>query len=410
MNHPYRLDFPLLKHRDSDSRAALAYLDSAATSQKPQAVIDAIDYYYQNNNANPHRGAYSLSIEATRIYEETRDKVKTWIHAEHEEEIIFTKNATEAFNLIASSYGMQAVGEGDEIVLTIMEHHSNLIPWQRVCAAKGATLKYLYVDENGKISRQEYENKITARTKIVAITQISNVLGTINPIREIIAHTHQMGGVVVVDGTQAVLHLSVDVVDLDSDFYVFSGHKMLAPMGIGVLYGKRKLLEDMPPYMTGGDMVEYVYEQEATFAPLPQKFEGGTQNVGAAAGLGAAIDYINSIGHGEIERIEHELVEYALQQLRRLQYVTVYGPIEAEGRSGVISFNIDGVHPHDAASILDSFGVAIRAGNHCAQPLLRFMGLSATCRASFCFYNTTEEIDRLIEGIEKARECFGYGA
>lgn len=403
-NREFLKDFPTLNIETNGRR--IVYLDSAATTQKPQVVIDAIDNYYKTSNANPHRGAYALSVAATDAYDEAREKVKNFINSKYVEEIIFTKNATEAFNLLARSYGMTYINEGDEIVIAISEHHSNLIPWQQVAKAKGATLKYMYTNENGELTEDEVKSKITEKTKIVSIAQVSNTLGTINPIKEIAEYAHSKGAIVIVDGAQSVPHMKVDVRDLDADFLVFAGHKMLAPMGIGVLYGKKDLLDKMPPLMFGGDMVEYVYEQETTFNVLPYKFEAGTQNVEAAVGLSKAIDYLNEIGMDNVEKIEKNLMAYALEEMLKLPYVTVYGPKEADKRGGVLSFSIDGVHPHDVASIFDTFGVCIRAGNHCAQPLMRYMGINATSRASIYLYNTKEDIDSLLEAVKKTYDMF----
>lgn len=397
-------DFPTLNKEKNGKR--IAYLDSAATTQKPTVVIDAIKNYYEKTNANPHRGAYELSVLATEAYDEAREKVRSFINAEHSEEIIFTKNATEAFNLLAMSYGMNFINEGDEIVISIAEHHSNLIPWQNVAKAKGAILKYMYTDENGELTEEEVHTKITDKTKIVSITHVSNALGTINPVKQIAEYAHSKGAVVIVDGAQSVPHMKVDVRDLNADFLVIAGHKLLGPMGIGVLYGKKELLEKMPPVLFGGDMVEYVYEQETTFNVLPYKFEAGTQNVEAAVGLSKAIDYLNEIGMDNVEKIEKELMSYAMEELSKLDYVKIYGPRDIEKRGGVLSFEINGVHPHDMASIFDTFGVCIRAGNHCAQPLMRYLGVNATARASIYFYNTKEDIDRLVEAIKKTYDMF----
>lgn len=395
-----RNDFPILESRK------ISYLDSGATTQKPTQVIKAIEEYYQKNNANPHRGAYTLSTEATENYEETRTKIAKFINAKHREEIIFSKNATESLNLIAYSYGIENIKKDDEVVISIMEHHSNLVPWQNICQKNGAKLNYMYINENYELSNEEIENKITSKTKIVGITHVSNVLGTINNVKKIIKHAHKKGAIVIVDASQSIPHMKIDVQDLDADFLVFSGHKMLAPMGIGVLYGKKELLNNMTPFLMGGDMIEYVYEQETTYAPLPNKFEAGTQNVEGVIGLGAAIDYINNIGYEKIHEIEKELITYARQELEKLGYLTLYLTPNEENHSGVISFNINGVHPHDVASILDSVGVCVRSGNHCAQPLMRFLGIDSTCRASFYFYNTKEDVDKLVEGLEKAYKMF----
>ncbi|MGL4656154.1 MAG: cysteine desulfurase [Sarcina sp.] len=402
-NRDFYKDFPTLREKDGKR---IIYLDSGATTQKPVSVIEAVKKYYTEENANPHRGAYKLSMTATEVYEGAREKVRAFIGAEKVEEIIFTKNSTEAFNLLAMSYGMNFINEGDEIVISIAEHHSNLIPWQNVARAKKAILKYMYVDENGELTDEEINSKITDKTKLVSVTGVSNVLGIKNPIEKIIKLAHEKGAKVIIDGAQLVPHTKVDVQKLDADFLVFSGHKMLGPMGIGVLYGKEELLNEMPPYIFGGDMVEYVYEDNATFAELPYKFEGGTQNVGAAAGLSAAIDYLEDLGMDEVERIEKELITYALEKFKTLPYIKIYGTADPSKKEGVISFEMDGVHPHDVSSILDTYGIAVRAGNHCAQPLMRFYDVNSTTRASFYFYNTKEDIDKLIEGLEKIYNMF----
>ena len=393
-------DFPILLNRE------ISYLDSGATTQKPIQVIDAVKNFYENYNANPHRGAYSLSTEATEIYENTRTKISKFINAKHREEIIFSKNASESLNLIAYSYAMENLKKDDEIVISIMEHHSNLVPWQKVSKVTGAKLNYMYINENFELSDEEIESKITDKTKIVGIAHVSNVLGTINNVKKIIKYAHKKGAVVIVDTSQSIPHMRIDVQGLDADFLVFSGHKMLAPLGIGVLYGKRELLNKMSPFLMGGDMIEYVYEQETTFAPLPNKFEAGTQNVEGVIGLGAAIDYIESIGYDKIQKIEKEVVSYARQELTKLDFLELYLTPNEENHSGVISFNINGVHPHDVASILDSDGVCVRSGNHCAQPLMRFLGIDSTCRASFYLYNTKEDVDRLINSLNKAYDMF----
>ena len=393
-------DFPILQKRN------IVYLDSGATTQKPIQVIEKIQEFYNKYNANPHRGAYTLSIEATEIYEETRTKIAKFINAKHREEIIFSKNATESLNLIAYSYGMNNLKKDDEVVISIMEHHSNLVPWQKVTKATDSKLKYMYINDKFELSDEEIESKITDKTKIVGITHVSNVLGTINNIKKIIKYAHKKGAIVIVDASQSIPHMKIDVQELDTDFLVFSGHKMLAPLGIGVLYGKREILNKMNPFLMGGDMIEYVYEQETTFAPLPNKFEAGTQNVEGVIGLGAAIDYIEKIGYDKIQEIENEVVKYARQKLSKLDYITLYLTPNEENHSGVISFNIKGVHPHDVASILDSEGVCVRSGNHCAQPLMRFLGIDSTCRASFYFYNTIEDVDMLVKAIDKAYNMF----
>ena len=393
-------DFPLLTNNK------ITYLDSGATTQKPNQVIKAIEEFYERYNANPHRGAYSLSMEATQSYEETRTKIAKFINAKHREEIIFSKNATESLNILAYSYGMDKLKKDDEVAISIMEHHSNLVPWQKVTKATGSKLKYMYINENFELSDEEIESKITNKTKIVGITHVSNVLGTINNVKKIIKYAHKKGAIVIVDASQSIPHMRIDVQDLDADFLVFSGHKMLAPLGIGILYGKRELLNEMNPFLMGGDMIEYVYEQETTFAPLPNKFEAGTQNVEGVIGLGAAIDYIENLGYDKIQEIEKEIVSYARQELLKLDFIKLYLTPNEENHSGVISFNINGVHPHDVASILDSEGVCIRSGNHCAQPLMRFIGIDSTCRASFYFYNTKEDIDKLIVALNKTYNMF----
>ncbi len=395
-----RKDFPLLKNRD------IAYLDNGATTQKPIQVINTIKEFYEQYNANPHRGAYTLSVEATEVYENTRTRIAEFINAKHREEIIFSKNATESLNLIAYTYGMENLKENDEVVISIMEHHSNLVPWQKVTKITGSKLNYMYINNDYELSDKEIETKITDKTKIVGISHVSNALGTINNVKKIIKYAHKRGAIVLVDASQSIPHMKIDVQELDADFLVFSGHKMLAPLGIGVLYGKRELLNKMTPFLMGGDMIEYVYEQDTTFAPLPNKFEAGTQNVEGVVGFGAAIDYIEKIGYDEIQKIENELLTYARQKLSKLDYLDLYLTPNEENHSGVISFNIKGVHPHDVASILNSEGVCVRSGNHCTQPLMRFLGIDSTCRASFYFYNTKEDVDRLVEALNKAYNIF----
>ena len=393
-------DFPLLENRN------IAYLDSGATTQKPIQVINAIEEFYKKNNANPHRGAYTLSIEATEVYESTRQKIAKFINAKHPEEIIFSKNATESLNLIAYSYGMDNLKKDDEVVISIMEHHSNLVPWQKVTKATESKLNYMYINEEFELSDEEIETKITDRTKIVGISHVSNVIGTINNVKKIIKYAHKKGAIVIVDASQSIPHMKIDVQDLDADFLVFSGHKMLAPLGIGVLYGKKEILNKMTPFLMGGDMIEYVYEQETTYAPLPNKFEAGTQNVEGVVGLGAAIDYIQNLGYDKMQELENDVLAYARQELSKLDFLTLYMTPNEKNHSSVISFNIKGVHPHDVASILDSEGVCVRSGNHCAQPLMRFLGIDSTCRASFYFYNTKEDVDRLVHALNKAYVMF----
>ncbi|WP_291718104.1 cysteine desulfurase [Clostridium sp.] len=402
-----RKDFPILSIKVNGKD--LVYFDNGATTQKPVPVMNAVRNYNEKLNGNPHRGAHYLGVTSTKAYEQAREKVRKFIGAEKASQIIFTRNATESLNLIAYSYGLNFINEGDEIVIAVSEHHSNILPWQMVSKVKGAVLKYMYTDDDGKITEEEYKNKITDRTKIVAVAQMSNVLGTKHPVKQIAKYAHEKGAVVVIDGAQSVPHMKVDVKDIDADFFVFSGHKMLSSMGIGVLYAKEKLLEEMPPFLRGGDMIEYVTEQDATFAELPFKFEAGTQNVEGAVSLGAAADYLNSVGLDNIEAYEKELTKYALDKLSDIDYVTVYGPGNVEDRGGIISFNIKGVHPHDVATVLNSYGVAVRSGHHCAQPLMKYLGIQASSRASFYFYNTYEEIDRFIEGVKNVRKWLGYG-
>ena len=403
----YLRDFPILQTKMNGR--PIVYLDNGATTQKPETVIRAVADYCTYCNANPHRGAYELSVKATDIYERARVRTQQFIGAARPEEVVFTKNATEALNLVAYSYGLANVREGDEIVITISEHHSNIVPWQFVAKSRGAVLKYIYLGEDGNLSEADIAQQITERTKIVAVTQVSNVLGLVNDVRAVADHAHAVGAVVVVDGSQSVPHIKVDVQAMDADFFAFSGHKMLSPMGIGVLYGKYDILDAMPPFLFGGDMIDYVGEQETTFAELPAKFEAGTQNVSGASGLIAAIDYLDKIGFDRIEAIERDLLSYALPQLRELPFVELYGCDSTRGnKTGIITFNVKDVHPHDVSTILDSYGVAIRAGHHCAQPLMRFLGQNATCRASFYLYNTHEDIDQFIAALKKVRGVLGY--
>ena len=399
----FRKDFPILNRKMNGQ--PLVYLDNGATTQKPEHVVRALCGYYGGCNANPHRGAYELSVKATEIYEQARVRVQRFINAARPEEIIFTKNATEALNLVAYSYGLNFIQPGDEIVISVAEHHSNLVPWQQVARQRGAKLKYIYLEEDGNLSEEDIETKITEKTKIVAVTHVSNVLGLVNDVRRVADKAHGVGAVCVVDGAQSAAHMQVDVQQLGADFFAFSGHKLLSPMGIGVLYGRKKLLEKMPPFLMGGDMIEYVEEQDTTFAELPAKFEAGTQNVGGAAGLTAAIDYLEWFTFARIEQIEKDLLNYALHRLRELPFIELYGcDTRRNNKTGIITFNVRDVHPHDVATILDARGVAIRAGHHCAQPLMRYLGQNATCRASFYLYNTREDIDRWIEALQQVRK------
>ena len=392
-------DFPLFKNSN------VIYLDSAATSQKPNCVIESVSNYYKSYNANPHRGAYDLSVRATNMYDNAHEVVKDFINARSSREIVFTKNATESLNLIAYSYGLNNLNEGDEVVLSIMEHHSNLVPWQEVCKKKKAILKYMYVNENYEIDDSEL-SKITSKTKIVGITHVSNVTGTINNIESIIKASHKVGAKVVVDSSQSIAHMKIDVQALDADFLVFSSHKMYGPMGIGVLYGKEELLNNMSPFLMGGDMIEYVYEQDTTYAQLPEKFEAGTQNVGGAVGLVKAINYIKKQGYEKIENHEREILKYAREQLEKLDFLDLYYPKNINNHTSVISFNIKGVHPHDASSILDTMNICLRSGNHCAQPFLRSLGIDSTLRMSISIYNEKSDIDALIDGLIEINEMF----
>ncbi|NBI05605.1 cysteine desulfurase [Senegalia massiliensis] len=403
-----RKDFPILNQDVNDN--TFVYLDSAATTQKPISVLDSIEKYNKSSNANIHRGAYALSIRATEMYDSARKKVKDFINAPYVESIIFTKNTTEALNLVAFSYALENVSRGDEILVLISEHHSNILPWQMVARKNNAKLKYIYLNDDYTIDMKDFKSKVTENTKIVTVAHISNVLGTINPIKEIIDYAHEKGAITIIDGAQAAPHTQVDIKKLNPDFYVFSGHKMLGPMGIGVLYGRRELLEKMSPFLSGGDMIEYVEEQSSTFAELPHKFEAGTQNVEAAVGLKRAIEYLEDVGLENIKKHEMKLTEYALKKMKEIPYITIYGTEDIDKRSSVISFNIDDVHPHDVATILDSYGIAIRAGHHCAQPLMKYLKINSTCRASFYIYNTLEEVDIFIEGLKNVRKWLGYGS
>ncbi len=402
--HELRKQFPILNQEVNGH--PLVYLDSAATSQKPQTVIDQVASYYESYNSNVHRGVHTLGTRATDAYEGAREKVRKFINASSAEEVIFTRGTTTSINTIAASYGRQNVKEGDEIVISHMEHHSNIIPWQQLALQTGAKLKYLPLQEDGTLSLDDAKEMITDRTKIVSIMHVSNVLGVINPIKELASIAHEKGAVMVVDGAQGAPHTKVDVQDLDCDFYALSGHKMCGPTGIGVLYGKKHLLEEMPPVEFGGEMIDFVDLYESTWKELPWKFEGGTPIIAGAIGLGAAIDFIEGIGLSEIEAHEHKLAAYALERMSKVDGLTIYGPKDASKRAGVITFNLDDVHPHDVATVLDADGIAIRAGHHCAQPLMRWLKASSTARASFYLYNTEEDIDKLVEGLIKTKEYF----
>ena len=385
----------------------LAYLDSAASSQKPQVVIDAVRTYYERDNANVHRGVYVLSERATDAYEQARAKVARFFHARHPRQIIFTRNTTEAINLVANSWGRWALRPGDIIVLTEMEHHSNIVPWQIVTEATGARLEYIGVTDDGYLNLDDLDRHLaTGKVRMVSLCHVSNMTGTINPVAEIIARAHSAGALVTLDGAQAAPHLPVDVTALDVDFYACSGHKMCAPMGAGVLYGRRDLLEAMPPFLTGGSMIRQVGLHSSTWADLPDKFEAGTPNVADAIGLGAACDYLTDIGLDAIHTHEQELTRYALARLAEIPGLTLYGP-PAEDRCGVVAFNLAGVHPHDIGSILDESAVCVRAGHHCTQPLHARFAIDASTRASFYLYNTEEDIDRLVSGLHRVNEIFG---
>ncbi|EAC3225758.1 cysteine desulfurase [Listeria monocytogenes] len=400
-----RADFPILAQEINEK--PLAYLDNAATSQKPKQVIEALTHYYEFDNANVHRGVHTLAARATDAYESARGKVAKFIRAREVAEIIFTRGTTSAINLVVDSYAEANIEAGDEIVISYLEHHSNLIPWQQLAKRKGAVLKYIELEEDGTISVEQAKKAIGEKTKIVALAHVSNVLGTITPIKEIAAIAHQFGAVILVDGAQAVPHMEVDVVDLDADFYAFSGHKMMAPTGIGALYGKRELLDAMEPTEFGGEMIDFVELYDSTWKELPWKFEAGTPIIGGAIALGAAIDYLAEVGLENIQAHEQALASYAIEEMSKIEGITIYGPKDASKRCGLVTFNLEGAHPHDIATILDEDGVAIRAGHHCAQPLMKWLDVSSTARASFYIYNTKEEIDALIDGLKLTKEYFG---
>ncbi|EOT2057880.1 cysteine desulfurase [Staphylococcus pseudintermedius] len=398
-------DFPILEQQVNGKR--LAYLDSTATSQKPKQVIDALSDYYERYNSNVHRGVHTLGSLATDGYEGARETVRRFIHAKYFEEIIFTRGTTAAINMIAHSYGDANVGEGDEIVVTQMEHHANLVPWQQLAKRQGATLKFIPMAEDGTITLEAVRETVSERTKIVAIAHVSNVLGTINDIKAIAEIAHEHGAIISVDGAQSVPHMKVDVQDLNVDFYSFSGHKMLGPTGIGVLYGKREHLNQMEPTEFGGDMIDFVDLYDSTWTDLPTKFEAGTPLIAQAIGLQAAIEYIESIGFDAIHEHEQALTTYAYEQMSQIEGIDIYGPSK-DKRAGIITFNLKDVHPHDVATALDTEGVAVRAGHHCAQPLMKWLNVSSTARASFYIYNTKEDIDQLVEGLKQTKEFFSY--
>ncbi|MEK4230506.1 cysteine desulfurase [Solibacillus sp. FSL H8-0538] len=396
--------FPILNQEVNGH--PLVYLDSAATSQKPVQVIEALTNYYNLDNSNVHRGVHTLGNRATDLYEGAREKVRKFINASSTEEVIFTRGTTTSLNTVAAGYGRQNLCEGDEIVISYMEHHSNIIPWQQLAKEKGAVLKYIDLEADGTISLETVRETITPKTKIVSVMYVSNVLGSINPVKEIAKIAHENGAIMVVDGAQAAPHLKVDVQDLDCDFFAMSGHKMCAPTGIGVLYGKKTLLENMEPVEFGGEMIDFVGLNESTWKELPWKFEGGTPIIAGAVGLGAAIDFLNEIGLDNIAAHEHQLAGYAMDQLETISGLTIFGPRDPMKRCGLVTFNLDDVHPHDVATVLDMSGIAVRAGHHCAQPLMKWLSVSATARASFYMYNDEADIDALVAGLRSAKEYF----
>ena len=403
MERDYRKDFPLLMNTD------VAYLDSAATAQRPQCVLDAEEKFYTTCNANPLRGLYPLSIAATDAYENAREAVRKFLNAASTREIIFTRNTSESLNLVAYSYGLSNVKAGDEVVVSIMEHHSNLLPWQMVCRQTGAKLRFIECEMDGSVDLNKVEALIGSRTKIVAMTQVSNVLGRENPVRQVAELAHRVGAVMVVDGAQSTPHMPVDVQALGADFLAFSGHKVYGPMGIGALYGREELLEQMPPFLTGGEMIESVTREGAVYAELPHKFEAGTVNAAGAAGLHAALDYMAQVGFETMQQRELALTRRAMEGMQQIPHVHILGSDKPEDHHGIVTFTVDGVHPHDIGQILASDGVNIRAGHHCAQPLLAYLGHPSTARASIAFYNTEEEIDRLLASVSTLRERMGYG-
>ena len=403
MTNAYRKDFPLLTAQE------IAYLDNAATAQRPQCVLDAVRRFYCEQNANPLRGLYPLSIAATDAYENAREAVRRFLNAKSATEIVFTRNTTEGLNLAAYSYGLSHIKAGDEVVVSILEHHSDLLPWQMVCRQTGASLKFLDCEPDGSLDLNKAEALITDRTKLVAVTHVSNVVGRVNPIRQLADMAHKHGAVMVVDGAQSTPHIPVDVQALDVDFLAFSGHKVYGPIGIGVLYGRRTLLEEMPPFLTGGEMIESVSREGAVFAELPHKFEAGTVNAAGAAGLHAAINYVQSVGFDAMHRQELALTARTLAGMADMPHIHVIGSDRPEEHNGIVTFTVEGVHPHDVSEILACDGVDVRAGHHCAQPLLQHLGYSATVRASFAFYNTEEEVDRLLQSLSTIRERMGYG-
>ncbi|WP_418613820.1 cysteine desulfurase [Streptococcus vestibularis] len=397
-----RQDFAILDQVVNDE--PLVYLDNAATTQKPQVVLDALMTYYHEDNANVHRGVHTLAERATAAYEASREKFRQFINAKSTKEVLFTRGTTTGLNWVGR-FAEQVLEPGDEVVISIMEHHSNIIPWQEACKKARAKLVYAYL-KDGQLDMEDLANKITEKTKFVSLAQVSNVLGCINPVKEIAKLAHQVGAYMVVDGAQSAPHMAIDVQDLDCDFFTLSGHKMLGPTGIGVLYGKEEILNQMNPIEFGGEMIDFVYEQEATWKELPWKFEAGTPNIAGAIALGAAVDYLSGLGMGNVHAYEQELVDYVLPKLQEIEGLTVYGPEDPSQHAGVIAFNIDGLHPHDVATALDYEGVAVRAGHHCAQPLINHLGISSAARASFYIYNTKEDCDKLVEAILATKEFF----
>ena len=397
-----RQDFAILDQVVNDE--PLVYLDNAATTQKPQIVLDALMAYYHEDNANVHRGVHTLAERATAAYEASREKLRQFINAKTTKEVLFTRGTTTGLNWVGR-FAEQVLEPGDEVLISIMEHHSNVIPWQEACKKTGAKLVYAYL-KDGQLDMEDLTNKITEKTKFVSLAQVSNVLGCINPVKEIAQLAHQVGAYMVVDGAQSAPHMTIDVQDLDCDFFALSGHKMLGPTGIGVLYGKEEILNQMNPIEVGGEMIDFVYEQEATWKELPWKFEAGTPNIAGAIALGAAVDYLTNLGMENVHAYEQELVDYVLPKLQAIEGLTVYGPEDPNQHTGVIAFNIDGLHPHDVATALDYEGVAVRAGHHCAQPLITRLGISSAARASFYVYNTKEDCDKLVEAILATKEFF----
>jgi cysteine desulfurase/selenocysteine lyase len=400
-----RRDFPTLDQKVNGK--PLVYLDSAATSQKPRPVLDALEAYYERDNANVHRGIHELSRRSTIAYEEARAKVAGWIGAADAAELVWTRGTTEAINLVAMAWGLDNVGEGDEILISVLEHHSNIIPWQLLAKRTGARLRYIEIDDQGRLILDDLPQLLSGRTKLVAISHVSNALGTVNPVREIAAAAHEVGALVVVDGAQGAVHMKVDVQSLGVDCYAFSGHKMCGPTGIGALWARKDLLESMSPYQGGGEMIHFVGREESTWAEVPHKFEAGTPNIAGAIGLGAAVDYLAGVGMDRIAAHERDLMEYALSAVGAVEAIRIFGPDSVEEHSAALSFTLGDAHPHDISTILDAEGIAVRAGHHCAQLVMKHFGVSATARASFYLYNTKDEVDRLVEGLALVSGIFG---